>query len=81
MMDENDVLHVASDNGLRLRINTYTEDNSNASVYIPPQNIRCELPNGMIILCKGFMYPGNLYRVDAVDQRNHFWVEVRCFDD
>ena len=83
MMDENYLLYVASDNGLRLMINTYTEDNSNARVDIPQHKIRCVLPNGAILLCEGFMYPGNLYRVDAVDQRNHahFWVEVRCFND
>ena len=83
MMDENYLLYVASDNGLRLMINVYTENNSNNRVDIPPHKIRCVLPNGMILLCEGFMYPGDLYRVDAVDQRNHahFWVEVRCFDD
>jgi hypothetical protein len=81
MMDENYLLYVASDNGLRLMINVYTSNNSNDRVYIPPQNIRCELPNGMIILCEGFMYPGYVYRIEAVDQSNHFWVEVRCLDD
>jgi len=79
MMDENHILHVASDNGLRLRINVYTEDNGR--VYIPPHKIRCELPNGTILICECFMYPGYAYRIEAVDKSNPFWVEVRCLDD
>ena len=79
--DDNHVLYVAAiDNDLCLKVNIYTEVNT-GRVYIPPQNIRCVLPNGAILICDGFMHPGVLYRINAVDQSNHFWVEVRCFND
>ena len=80
-MPNHDILYVESNNGLRLRVNVHTEDTS-GRVIIPPQNIRCVLPNNTILPCVGYMYPGDLYRIDAVDQSTHaaFWVEVRRFD-